>query len=216
MLTESVAFAPSSSCVFRSKSYHVFDILEEDDREALKQCAFACSQFSNYCQSLLFATIVLVFDLAESSPRRLRILLEDNPKLRTYVKSLYLALWDEESPESPNIPDILARCTRISKFTLHSRVYGVTWDTMFPSINRTAIESVIHSPFLERLGLIGFTGIPLSITFPPCCNSFTSLKLDLLREGAVYPSDAGADTPPASSETMRSKGHAIFLRTLDV
>ena len=195
--------------------YQVFNILEEEEgHKSLKQCALAYSQFSSHCQSLLFAKIALTFDLKEILPRRLRILLENNPKLGTYVRSLY-TLWDEDGARSPSIPVILALCTRVNEFILHSKMYGVSWRAMFQGMNRTAVESIIHSPFLERLSIIGFKGIPLSTTGSPCGGFFTSLKLDLLHEGAVHPSDAGADIPPTPLEN-RSRRTPTFLRTLDV
>lgn len=192
---------------------HVFDILAEEDKETLKQCALVCSEYSMHCQRLLFADINLVVDPENDIDWRLAEVLEDNQKLGTYVRSLCLAFQDENSSESPSVPRILARCTRVNAFTLRGHIYEATWRTIFPVATRKAIEAVFHSPLLNRLVIIGFEGIPLSATFSPRHTPLAFLKIDPNQLGlpVLVTSDYHEDLPE-----IGSRGPPIFVHSLAV
>jgi len=190
---------------------HVFNILAEQDYETLKECALVCSQFSSHCQRLLFEEIELGLGFNMSVVQRLWKVLEGNPELGTFVKSLYLYFLTGPSHADPDLPRILTKFTQVKSFTLRTAAISPIWRTIFPSITRAALDSILHSPALNRLAIIHFSEVPFSATFSQCCQSLTSLELDLIE--SVPRIGEGKDI--AKAETRGGRG-PLILRYLTV
>ncbi|TFK70687.1 hypothetical protein BDN72DRAFT_958647 [Pluteus cervinus] len=149
--------------------------------ETLRVCAITCPQLRVASQKRLFHTIRLPLSSAVlgGSVRRLREVLNSNPRLGTYVKILSVIDSVDPSPfsvwvlDDENLASVVARFTRLRGLSWIAG-QGTDW-TKIPDKLQRALISAFALPSLLELRLAGFIHFPLSIF--KCCRHLKLLKV---------------------------------------
>jgi len=137
-----------------------------NDVASLKTCSLACRAFSGVCQKHIFSSIELNSTKRPSKQpaRRFKRLLDKNPSIAGYVRSLdYVSHFDSQRG-----PPILQRLHRVNNFTFGFNDYETfmegkqDWEKIRPSL-KSSLATFIQSNSIVELSLLNIKNLPVTI-----------------------------------------------------
>ncbi|KAF8969611.1 hypothetical protein BDZ97DRAFT_1653631 [Flammula alnicola] len=145
----------------------IFDVLAtESDLETLKSCSLACKILHPLCEKHIFASIDIVpykYPFEERPPVlwQFTALLEGNPKIATYVKTLNLCIQEYYLEEGSDLPHTLDQLHNIKSFSLSAANDLLYWKAISQPL-LSSLERIIQSSNLIRFDVASVINFPIS------------------------------------------------------